>query len=79
MTSAHARCSTDAMRLVVVVFPCDPAITTPCLRRISSASISARRTTGILGSFVLIGFFVGAGAGALAIYRLIMRFLDSSG
>ncbi|HXS71089.1 MAG TPA: AtpZ/AtpI family protein [Patescibacteria group bacterium] len=34
---------------------------------------------GTIPIFVLIGFFVGAGIGALAIYRLIMRFLDSSG
>ena len=33
---------------------------------------------GTIPIFVLIGFFVGAGIGALAIYRLIMRFLDSS-
>ena len=39
--------STVAMRLVVVVFPCDPAMATASLRRISSASISARRITGI--------------------------------
>ena len=32
---------------------------------------------GTIPIFVLIGFFVGAGTGALAIYRLIMRFLDS--
>ena len=31
---------------VVVVLPCVPAIATQCLSRISSASISARRTTG---------------------------------
>jgi F0F1-type ATP synthase assembly protein I len=28
--------------------------------------------------FVLVGFFVGAGAGALTTYRLIMRFLKST-
>ena len=33
--------------VVVVVLPCVPAIATPCLRRISSASISARGTTGM--------------------------------
>jgi hypothetical protein len=38
--------STLATRLVVVVLPCVPAIATPCFRRISSASISARGTTG---------------------------------
>ena len=32
---------------------------------------------GTVPVFVLVGFFVGAGAGALAIYRLIMRFLNS--
>ena len=31
---------------VVVVLPCVPAMATQCFRRISSASISARRTTG---------------------------------
>jgi hypothetical protein len=39
--------STLATRLVVVVLPCVPAIAMPCFRRISSASISARGTTGI--------------------------------
>ena len=38
--------STDAMRLVVVVLPCVPAMAMPCFSRISSASISARGTTG---------------------------------
>jgi F0F1-type ATP synthase assembly protein I len=33
---------------------------------------------GTIPIFVLVGFFVGAGAGALAIYRLIMRFLKST-
>ncbi|PAV93885.1 hypothetical protein WR25_26569 [Diploscapter pachys] len=33
--------------LVVVVLPCVPATATVDLRRISSASISARRTTGM--------------------------------
>ena len=33
---------------------------------------------GTIPIFVLIGFFVGAGAGALAIYRLVMRFLKST-
>ena len=33
---------------------------------------------GTIPIFVLIGFFVGAGAGALAIYRLITRFLKST-
>src|SRR5260363_165102 len=36
-----------AIRLVVVVLPCVPATAMPCLKRISSASISARGTTGI--------------------------------
>ena len=31
---------------VVVVLPCVPAIAMPCFRRISSASITARGTTG---------------------------------
>ena len=35
------------MRLVVVVFPCVPATAMPCFRRMSSASISARGTTGM--------------------------------
>ena len=39
--------STLATRLVVVVLPCVPAIAMPCFRRISSASISARGTTGM--------------------------------
>jgi ATP synthase protein I len=33
---------------------------------------------GTIPVFVLVGFFVGAGAGALAIYRLVMRFLKST-
>lgn len=33
---------------------------------------------GTIPIFVLVGFFVGAGAGALAIYRLITRFLKST-
>jgi ATP synthase protein I len=33
---------------------------------------------GTIPIFVLIGFFVGAGAGALTAYRLIMRFLKST-
>ena len=37
-----------ATRLVVVVLPCVPAMAMPCLRRISSASICARGTTGIV-------------------------------
>ena len=38
--------STDATRLVVVVLPCVPAMAMPSLKRMSSASISARGTTG---------------------------------
>ena len=33
---------------------------------------------GTIPIFVLVGFFVGAGTGALAIYRLITRFLEST-
>ena len=33
-------------RLVVVVLPCVPAIAMPCFNRISSASMTARGTTG---------------------------------
>ena len=33
---------------------------------------------GTIPIFVLVGFFVGAGAGTLMIYRLIMRFLKST-
>jgi F0F1-type ATP synthase assembly protein I len=33
---------------------------------------------GTIPIFVLVGFFVGAGAGALAIYRLVTRFLEST-
>jgi ATP synthase protein I len=33
---------------------------------------------GTLPIFVLVGFFLGAGAGTLMIYRLIMRFLKST-
>jgi ATP synthase protein I len=32
---------------------------------------------GTIPIFVLVGFFVGAGAGTLMIYRLVMRFLKS--
>ena len=39
--------STLAIRLVVVVFPCVPATAMPCFSRMSSASISARGTTGM--------------------------------
>ena len=45
--SSPPSASTDAMRLVVVVLPCVPATAMPCFSRISSASISARGTTGI--------------------------------
>lgn len=33
---------------------------------------------GTIPIFVLVGFFAGAGAGTLMIYRLIMRFLEST-
>ena len=33
---------------------------------------------GTIPIFVLVGFFAGAGAGTLMIYRLIMRFLKST-
>jgi ATP synthase protein I len=33
---------------------------------------------GTIPIFVLVGFFIGAGAGALTTYRLIMRFLEST-
>ena len=36
-----------AIKLVVVVFPWVPATAMPCLKRISSANIMARGTTGI--------------------------------
>ena len=39
---------TAAIMLVVVVLPCMPATAMPYLRRMSSASISARWMTGIL-------------------------------
>jgi hypothetical protein len=39
--------SSAAIMLVVVVLPCVPATATVDLSRISSASISARRTTGM--------------------------------
>ena len=45
--SSPASASTLATRLVVVVLPCVPAMAMPCFRRISSASISARGTTGM--------------------------------
>jgi F0F1-type ATP synthase assembly protein I len=32
---------------------------------------------GTIPIFVLVGFFVGAGGGALTTYRLVMRFLKS--
>ncbi len=50
MTNVGSRppsASTLAIRLVVVVLPCVPATAMPCLSRISSASISARGTTGM--------------------------------
>ena len=42
--------STLAIKLVVVVLPCVPATAMPCLKRINSASIKARGTTGIFFS-----------------------------
>ncbi|MNN22090.1 hypothetical protein D3C81_1354340 [compost metagenome] len=45
--SSPPSASTDATRLVVVVLPCVPAMATPCFRRISSASITARGTSGM--------------------------------
>ena len=45
--SRCAASSTQAIRLVVVVLPCVPPTATDHFSRISSASISARRTTGI--------------------------------
>ena len=36
-----------AIKLVVVVLPCVPATAIPCLKRINSANINARGTTGI--------------------------------
>ncbi|MNV60352.1 hypothetical protein D3C71_1528120 [compost metagenome] len=45
--SSPASASTLVTRLVVVVLPWVPAMAMPCLRRISSASMSARGTTGI--------------------------------
>ncbi len=44
--SSPPSASTLAIRLVVVVLPCVPATAMPCFSRISSASISARGTTG---------------------------------
>src|SRR5881394_1017997 len=44
--STPASASTLVTRLVVVVLPCVPAIAMPCFKRISSASITARGTTG---------------------------------
>ena len=45
--SSPASASTLATRLVVVVLPCVPAMAMPLRRRISSASITARGTTGM--------------------------------
>src|SRR5205807_266329 len=46
--SSPPSASTLATRLVVVVLPCVPAIAMPCFSRISSASMTARGTIGIL-------------------------------
>ncbi len=48
MGSSPPSASTFATSEVVVVFPCAPAMATPYLRRISSASISARGMTGTI-------------------------------
>ena len=48
--SSPASPSTAEMREVVVVLPCVPAIAMPCLKRMSSASIIARGTTGMCAS-----------------------------
>ena len=45
--SMPASASTLATKLVVVVLPCVPAIATPFFKRISSASMTARGTTGM--------------------------------
>ena len=45
--SSRAASRTAAIRLVVVVLPCVPPTAIDHFSRISSASISARRTTGI--------------------------------
>ena len=45
--SSPAACSTCATSEVVVVLPCVPAMAMPSLRRITSASISARGITGM--------------------------------
>jgi hypothetical protein len=47
--SSPASASTLATSEVVVVLPCVPAMAMPCFRRISSASITARGTTGTRG------------------------------
>jgi hypothetical protein len=45
--STPASASTLVTSEVVVVLPCVPAMAMPCFRRISSASITARGTTGM--------------------------------
>jgi hypothetical protein len=45
--SSPASASTLATSDVVVVLPCVPAMAMPCFRRISSASSTARGTTGM--------------------------------
>jgi hypothetical protein len=45
--SSPASASTLVTSEVVVVLPCVPAMAMPCFRRISSASITARGTTGM--------------------------------
>ncbi len=48
--SSPASPSTAATSEVVVVLPCVPATAMPCLKRMSSASIIARGTTGTCAS-----------------------------
>src|SRR5882762_313545 len=62
--SRPAWATTVAIREVVVVFPCEPAMATPSFRRISSASISARGITGMPRSLAAItGIVLLHGAG----------------
>ena len=79
--SSPPSASTLATRLVVVVLPCVPAIAMPCFRRISSASISARGTTGMRlrarrDHFRVVGMHRGRhhdGVGALDVFRLVLQ------
>ena len=45
--SKPASAKTLATKLVVVVFPCVPAMATPCFMRINSANMTARGTIGM--------------------------------